>query len=134
MSIKDELIEERDKRQLSYFWGTTIGIFSLLHAIFLLVQPEYISESLDVYLLGVNQILIGSLLLILAIVKLLGIFVDNQNMRIIGIVGLAGVWGMLFTVATLWSFGIGYPSNIFLSNGLMLVASIRVAYRGVIDD
>lgn len=136
MSVRDQLMLERvtqeaELKKSSFFWGKVVSYFSIFHALFLLVQPDFILVPLDTYLLGINQRLIGGLLIVVAVTKLVGIYFDSDTLRVLGIIGLSGVWGVLFTLSLMWSFGIGYPSNTFLSAGFMLVAILRVAYKGV---
>lgn len=134
MTVKEELIRERDNKKTSFFWGKAISWLSVFQGLFFLYQADYMTEALDLYFLGVRQQVFGLALLLFGVIKLLGLFLKIENCRIIGIVGLAGVWTMLFTVSFLWSFGVGYPSNMFLSYGFILVACLRVAYKGVFND
>ena len=129
--VSEKLKEELEQEKPSYFWGMTIAIVSVMNGFHLLFYPSVLSERLDVYLLGVNEDIFGVALVLFGAIKLIGIMIDSVNMRGVGIVGLSIVWGMLWVVALMFSFGIGYPSTTYLSNGLMLVACLRISYRGV---
>ena len=129
--VSEKLKEELEQEKPSYFWGMTIAITSVMNGFHLLFYPSVLSDRLETYLLGVNEDLFGLALVMFGVVKIIGIIIDNVNMRGIGIVGLSIVWGMLWVVAMMFSFGIGYPSTAYLTNGLMLVACLRVSYRGV---
>ena len=129
--VSEKLKEELEQEKPSYFWGMTIAIVSVMNGLHLLFYPSVLSERLDAYLLGVNEDIFGVTLVLFGAIKLIGIVIDSVNMRRVGIVGLSVVWGMLWVVALMFSFGIGYPSTTYLSNGLMLVACLRISYRGV---
>ena len=129
--VSEKLKEELEHEKPSYFWGMTIAISSVLNGFHLLFYPSVLSDRLDVYLLGANEDIFGVALVLFGVVKIIGIIIDSENMRGVGIVGLSIVWGMLWVVAMMFSFGIGYPSTTYLTNGLMLVACLRVSYRGV---
>ena len=115
----------------SYFWGMTVAIVSLLNGFHLLFYESVLVDRLEAYFLGANEDIFGVALVFFGAIKLIGIMIDSVNMRAVGIVGLSVSWGMLWVVALLFSFGIGYPSTAYLSNGMMLVACLRISYRGV---
>ena len=115
----------------SYFWGMTIAIVSVMQGFHLLFYDSVIVDRLDAYLLGTNEDIFGVVLVLFGAIKLIGIVIDSVNMRAVGVVGLSITWGMLWVVALMFSFGIGYPNTAYISNGLMLVACLRVSYRGV---
>lgn len=124
-------LKKRKAEETSYFWGYFISIISIMDGIFILATENFLGNRLDAYLLGVGDNIFGWALVILGLAKILGILADSKKMRLVGVVGLSVVWGMLFAVSLLFSFGIGYPSNAFISNGAMLGATFRVAYKGV---
>ena len=129
--VSEKLKEELEQEKPSYFWGMTIAIASVMNGFHLLFYPSVLSERLDAYFLGANEDIFGVALALFGIIKIIGVIIDSENMRGVGIVGLSIVWGMLWVVAMMFSFGIGYPSTTYLTNGMMLVACLRVSYRGV---
>lgn len=134
MDIKEELKEERLETIVKdHFWGKLIALISAMGGVQILYHDGFISGRLDAYLLGIDENVFGWLLLIFGVLKLLGVYVGNKHMMAITIVGLSVVWSMMFVVSVLWSFGVGYPSEAFLSNGLALAICLRVAYKGIFN-
>lgn len=129
--VSEKLKEEQQQAKPSYFWGVTVGIISLLNGLHLLFYEAVIVDRLNAYFLGVNEDIFGVVLVLFGGIKLVGVLIDSVTMRAVGIVGLSVTWGMLWVVALMYSFGLGYPSTTYLSNGMMLVACLRVSYRGV---
>ena len=129
--VSEELKVEQYQAKQSYFWGVAIAIGSVMNGIHLLMYESVIVDRLNAYFLGADENIFGALLVLFATIKLIGILIDNVIMRRVGIVGLSIVWGMLWVVALMYSFGIGYPSSAYISNGMMLVGCLRVSYRGV---
>lgn len=129
--VSEKLKEEQQQVKPSYFWGITIGIASVMYGIHLLFYESVIVDRLEAYLLGANEDVFGVMLVLFGVIKLVGIIIDSVIMRVVGIVGLSVVWGMLWVVALMYSFGLGYPNTAYLSNGMMLVACLRISYRGV---
>ena len=134
VDIKVGLREEQNRSlKLDFFWGKLVSIASITEGMFILFSKEYISDRLDEYLLGADENIFGWLLVIFGVLKIMGILIHNSRLRASGIVGLSAVWGMLFMVSVLWSFGIGYPSNSFIFNGLMITLCLRVAFKGIFN-
>ena len=129
--VSEKLKEEQHQVKPSYFWGITLAIVSVMNGLHLLFYDGVIVDRLDAYFLGANEDIFGLALVLFGTIKLIGIVIDSVNMRGVGIVGLSITWGMLWVVALMYSFGLGYPSTTYLSNGMMLVACLRVSYRGV---
>jgi len=130
--IKKELKKQKkDIEKKSYFWGYFVAIFSILQSVFLFIHTDYMADRFNAYLFGVNQNVFAIALAVAGVIKLAGLLFDETHSRQVGIVALCAIWGMLSVVALFYSFGIGYPSNAFLTNGLILVACLRVAYKGV---
>ena len=129
--VSEELKVKQYQAKQSYFWGVAIAIGSVMNGIHLLMYESVIVDRLNAYFLGADENIFGALLVLFATIKLIGILIDNVIMRRVGIVGLSIVWGMLWVVALMYSFGIGYPSSAYISNGMMLVGCLRVSYRGV---
>lgn len=129
--VSEKLKEEKYQAKQSYFWGMAIAIVSVMNGLHLLFYEDVIVDRLNAYFLGVDENIFGVVLVLFGTIKLIGILVDSVIMRRVGIVGLSIVWGMLWVVALMYSFGLGYPSTVYLSNGMMLVACLRVSYRGV---
>lgn len=138
MSIKDELKkeieivekEEKHAEESSYFWGYLTGGMSFFNGLFLIVSDGILATRMDTYLFGIDEDLFGWLLMIFGAIKVIGILADLYQARLIGIVGLTAVWLPLFVLSLIFSFGIGYPSNAFLSNLVILIACLRVSYKG----
>lgn len=130
--VKKELKKQRENiEKKSYFWGYIVAVFSILQSGFLFIHTDYMADRFNAYLFGVNQNVFAIALLIAGVIKMAGLLLDETYSRQVGIVALCAIWGMLSVVALFYSFGIGYPSNAFLTNGLILVACLRVAYKGV---
>ena len=129
--VSEELKVKQYQAKQSYFWGVAIAIGSVMNGIHLLMYESVIVDRLNAYFLGADENIFGALLVLFATIKLIGILIDNVIMRRVGIVGLSIVWGMLWVVALMYSFGIGHPSSAYISNGMMLVGCLRVSYRGV---
>ena len=129
--VSEKLKEEQLQAKPSYFWGMMVAIISVMNGFHLLFYESVIVDRLDVYFLGANEDIFGIALVLFSAIKLIGILLDSVNMRGVGIVGLSVTWGMLWVVALMFSFGIGYPDTAYLSNGMMLVACLRISYRGV---
>lgn len=128
--LKKEIKEEQANIKVSYFWGRLIAIISLVNGAHILYFSEVLTERLDAYFLMINEDIFGILLVLFAVIKLIGIISENFQMRAVGIIGLSILWGMLTIVAVMFSLGIGYPDNAYLSNLMMLVACLRVSYKG----
>lgn len=134
MDIKVGLKKEQDRSlKQDFFWGKLISVVSITEGMFILFNKGYISDRLDEYLLGTDENVFGWLLVIFGVLKIIGMFIRNSKLRAVGIVGLSAVWGMLFMVSVLWSFGIGYPSNSFIFNGLMIALCLRVSFKGIFN-
>lgn len=129
--VSEELKVEQQQLKPSYFWGVTVSIISLLNGLHLLFYEGVIVDRLNAYFLGANEDIFGVVLVLFGGIKLIGVLIDSVTMRAVGIVGLSVIWGMLWVVALMFSFGIGYPNTAYLSNGMMLIACLRVSYRGV---
>lgn len=128
--ITEELKKEQEKVRVSYFWGLVIAIVSIMQGTHILFYDGVLAERLNVYLLEMNEDIFGLVLVLFGVIKLLGVISDSFKMRAIGIVGLSITWGMLTAVAFMFSFGIGYPNTAYISNGFMMVACLRVSYKG----
>ena len=129
--VSEKLKEEQYQAKPSYFWGTAVAIGSVMNGLHLLMYESVIVDQLNAYFLGADENIFGVALVLFGMIKLIGILIDNVIMRRVGIVGLSMVWGMLWVVALMFSFGIGYPNSAYISNGMMLVGCLRVSYRGV---
>lgn len=129
--VSEKLKEEKYQAKQSYFWGMSIAIGSVMNGLHLLMYESVIVDRLNAYFLGADENIFGVALVLFGVIKLIGILIDNVIMRRVGIVGLSMVWGMLWVVALMFSFGIGYPNSAYISNGMMLVGCLRVSYRGV---
>lgn len=129
--VSEKLKEEKYQAKQSYFWGMAIAIGSVMDGVHLLMYESVIVDRLNAYFLGADENIFGVMLVLFGMIKLIGILIDNVIMRRVGIVGLSMVWGMLWVVALMFSFGIGYPNTAYISNGMMLVGCLRVSYRGV---
>lgn len=132
MDVKEILKEDRvESIKDDHFWGKLISTVSIIEGVFILYNTGYLTVRLDTYLLGINENIFGWLLIVLGVSKLVGILVENKLMMAGSIILLSAVWGMLFTVAILWSFGIGYPNDAFLTNGMILATCLRIAHKGI---
>lgn len=129
--VSEELKVKQHQAKSSYFWGMAIAIGSLMNGVHLLMYESVIVDRLNAYFLGADENIFGALLVLFGTIKLIGILIDSVIMRRVGIVGLSMVWGMLWVVALMFSFGIGYPNSAYISNGMMLTGCLRVSYRGV---
>ena len=126
-----ELRKEKKQVLYSSFWAYTVSIFSMAHGLFLLLQIDFLTTPLQTYFFGINEDILGMVLIVAGLCKVAGILLSNNRLKQIGIVALSAVWGMLFYTSLFWSFGMGYPDDAFIDTAVMLVMSLRVSYKGV---
>lgn len=126
-----ELRKEQEQILYSHFWAYNVAIFSVAHGVFLLLQVDFLIVPLETYFFGVDEDILGAVLIIAGLCKIAGILLKNARLKQIGIVALSAVWGMLFYTSIFWSFGAGYPDSVFLDTAVMLAMCLRVSYKGV---
>ena len=130
--LSTKLKEERELiAKSSYFWGQLIAYATIAIALFSFFTDNYYTERLDAYLYSVNMDWIAFIMIAVALVKLYGIYADNQLFRGVGIVLLTVIWGLITVVSYMFSFGIGYPNDDFILNTFILLACFRTSYQGV---
>lgn len=112
------------------FWGFSIALTSLAYAIFNLSHTGLLSSLLSPPYSSIPENLISWGLFIASLLKLYGILMDNATLKRLGIVILSGIWGMLFIFSVTFSFGVGYPTTRFITTGFIVVACLRVSFKG----
>lgn len=132
--MSKEIIEglEKSKKQVkkNHYLGMSVGIVSFLTGMFFTIFSGELSVFFQPYLKNVPEIFVGVTLVIFGVMKVIGILTNNMLLRKISIVALSFLWGSLFVVSTVYSFGIGFPSISFIFAGKVAADCMRISTRG----
>lgn len=129
LKLKKELKKASNKRP-SDFWGTLIAIVSILYGEFIFRVDGYFISNAEPYLSKLPEDIIGITLVTLGLFKLIGLFLQYQPFKRIGIWLLSGMWSGLFLVALTYSFGTGYPHPTYIFIGMITAGCFRVSLKG----
>lgn len=130
--LKKELKNYRNKTRLP-FWSISIALISILHGEFICRVDGYLLEHSEPYIKYLPERAIGTVLLVLGIVKLLAILINNKRIKKYSIWGLSFVWTGLFLIALTYSFGSGHPNPSWYFYGLVVIGCYRVSHKGDFD-
>lgn len=132
--MSKEIIEglEESKKQAKkvHYLGMSVGIVSFLTGMFFTLFSGELSVFFQPYLKNVPEIFVGMTLIGFGLMKVIGILTNNMLLRKISIVALSFLWGSLFVVSTVYSFGIGFPSISFIFAGKVAADCMRISTRG----
>lgn len=132
--MSKEIIEglEESKKQAKkvHYLGMSVGIVSFLTGMFFTLFSGELSVFFQPYLKNVPEIFVGVTLVAFGAMKVIGILTNNMLLRKISIVALSFLWGSLFVVSTVYSFGIGFPSISFIFAGKVAADCMRISTRG----
>lgn len=112
------------------FWGFTIAITSMLYAGFHLLHDGLLYGMFEEKFRMIPEDLISWVLFSFGAIKVLGVVLEKYVLMRVGIVGLSGVWGVLMLLSTTYAFGTGYPTARFITTGFIVVACLRVSFKG----
>lgn len=129
MSVKDEILKERNKEPFP-FYGFSIAVLSLCYGIFLIIFGDYMNTLLTSLFELIPDWPIALCLIGSAVIKLIGIYKRHKKLKRIGIVLLSAVWTAIAAVYTVFSFTTGYPSPSFLFMIFIVVVCYRVSKKG----
>lgn len=125
------LEESKKQAKKSRYLSMSVGIVSFLTGMFFTIFSGELSVFFQPYLKNVPEIFVGVTLVIFGVMKVIGILTNNMLLRKISIVALSFLWGSLFVVSTVYSFGIGFPSISFIFAGKVAADCMRISTRGV---
>ena len=132
--MSKEIIEglEESKKQAKkvHYLGMSVGIVSFLTGMFFTIFSGELSVFFQPYLKNVPEVFVGVTLVLFGVMKVIGILTNNSLMRKVSIVALSFLWGSLFVVSTVYSFGIGFPSISFIFAGKVAADCMRISTRG----
>ncbi|MBC9703292.1 MAG: hypothetical protein H9W83_12455 [Leuconostoc sp.] len=114
-------------------WDSLLLSFTTILYAFQIVMFPHILERYQVYQIideYFNRFEIAGIFLILAILKLIGVFTNNTKIRRFSLVGLASFW-MLFSVSFLFS---SPPNTMWILSGSLSFLAIGIAYRENFND
>lgn len=114
-------------------WDSLLLSFTTILYAFQIVMFPHILERYQVYQIideYFNRFEIAAIFLILATLKLIGVFTNNTKIRRFSLVGLASFW-MLFSVSFLFS---SPPNTMWILSGSLSFLAIGVAYRENFND
>lgn len=125
------LEESKKQAKKSHYLSMSVGIVSFLTGMFFTIFSGELSVFFQPYLKNVPEIFVGVTLVIFGVMKVIGILTNNMLLRKISIVALSFLWGSLFVVSTVYSFGIGFPSISFIFAGKVAADCMRISTRGI---
>lgn len=112
------------------FWGFIISLTSISYAVFHLTHDGLLYGMFEPRFQSLSEDLISWTLLTFGVMKLLGTIYKQFLLMRIGIVGLSGMWGLLMLLSTTYAFGAGYPTARFITTGFVVIACLRVSFKG----
>lgn len=127
--LKSDMEKIKRKKQIPA-WGLLIGVVSVLFGEYIIRVDGFFVSVSEPILRNVNENGIGSVLLVLGVVKIISLLLDCKFAARLSIILLTVVWSALFMTAFAFSFGTGYPHPSYISNGAMAVACLIVSWRG----
>lgn len=130
-TIIEGLEESKKQAKKSHYLGMSVGIVSFLTGMFFTLFSGELSVFFQPYLKNVPEVFVGMTLIIFGTIKVIGILTNNSLLRKVSIVALSFLWGSLFVVSTIYSFGIGFPSISFIFAGKIAADCMRISTRGV---
>lgn len=132
--LKRDLMSAKRRKKRRVFWGCLIACVSILYGDFILRTDGYFISMVHPSIRTISgdliRISVGSSLLIMGLIKLIGSVTMKTILRKIGIWALSGIWAGLFVQSLIFSFGIGYPSPDYIFNGCIMAACFYVSWRG----
>lgn len=129
--IIDGLEATKQQAKSGYYLGVSVSVVSMLTGLFFVLNSGGLSVYFNPYVKEVPEDFIGLMLVFFGIMKLIGIVKGNNVIRRISIVALSFLWGGLFVVSTVYSFGIGFPSVSFIFAGKLAADCMRISTRGL---
>lgn len=126
-----KLLREIDReRRPFHFWGFLIALTSSFYGHFILTNTGYLITHVEPQFKGVNERVIGILLILAGIIKVIGVITRHRLVRKIGIVSLSAIWSALFVLAVSYSFGTGYPNPSWIPALAALLTCWRISLKG----
>lgn len=132
MSRKDwhrMLMEHRQNRPMSY----SVSLISIAYGFFIIYYDGYFLGLLNPSMIGIQPLWLGLPLIVFGFLKIIGIVVNSDRIRRLGLIGMAFVWGGLLVINAIYAFGIGYPNPIWLFMGRVIFDCIFLATKGSYD-
>lgn len=123
-------IDKQRKRKPVAFWGLMISLCSVLYGEFIVRVEGYLLTHSEPYFQKLPENVVGYILLAAGIIKMVGVILDYNPMKKIGIWLLSGIWSGLFVLSFTFSFGSGYPHPSYIFMVFMMVACFRVSWKG----
>lgn len=130
MSREIRQIAEKSRHEKVAFWGLLMGIYSVFYGIFYLRHQGYLIANAEPYMRFLPEKTIGWAMLIFGVIKILGVLLRNDFMKMIGIWGLSAIFGGMALVAFTFSYGSGYPNSVWIDRILVVVICLRISFKG----
>jgi len=125
--VVKEAREEQQKQKS--FLGSVVSIYTIISGLFYLIFPGNFIFELRPYGTFNNERIVAIAMVGIGFIKLVGILKESERIKRMGIICLSILWGGLFVVSVTYSFGIGYPSPIWIDRLFILVLCVKMAFR-----
>lgn len=112
------------------FYGFSLALMSVIYGAYVYFNGGYLVKTIDIRFNFITEEIISMTTILAGLIKLAGIAFNSGLVKRIGIVLLSFVWGVVFTLATVWALGVGYPAPTFIIYGFVLAICLRVSYKG----
>lgn len=129
IKLKKEM-DEAINQKPNYFWSIAVSAFSFLYGTFIVRFDGYLLNYIEPQFRLLPVQILGSLLIIVSVIKIAGILSCNRYLKRFGIWGLSSTWSALFFFSVTYSFGTGYPDSGYLFNGFILVICLYISFKG----
>ena len=127
--LEEQKKQKKQTNRVRYL-GTSVAITSILYGIFIVCYDGYFINLLQPYISTLPENLIGAALLLAGFAKAIGIATGNAFLKRHSIYALSFLWGGLTAVGVLYSFGIGYPSAVYIFTAKILADCLRISFKG----
>lgn len=111
----------------------SVSLISILYGLFIFYYQGYFFGVLPIAINDVPSYVFAVPLILLGLLKLIGIYTGNRHIRRLAVIGLAAIWGGLFTVNFVYAFGEGYPNPMWLFMGRVVIDCGILAVKGRYD-
>lgn len=130
--LKRDIKSKQREKELPFF-NILIALVSILHGEFISRVDGYLAEYSEPYIDYLPEQFIGTVLIILGVMKLVSILSNNTQLKKYSIWGLSSIWTGLFFIALTYSFGSGYPNPSWYFYFLVVAGCYHIS-RGDFSD
>lgn len=127
------LLQEADKKvEKGYFpfHSALITFTSIFYGVYVYFNAGFIVKTIDPHFNFITEGVISVLTIMSGIVLAIGLLSKNGRIKRTGIVLMSFTWGLIFTLALIWSINAGYPAPDFIIYGYFLLSCLIVSYKG----